>query len=410
MNVFEQTIERIKELAKIGGFSEKEVSLLKKPKRVIDRNLQIQMDNKSIKTFQAYRVQYNDALGPTKGGIRFHPNVTLDEVKALALWMALKCAVVGIPYGGAKGGVIVNPKELSERELEQLSRAYVRAMHEYIGPTKDIPAPDVYTTPQIMAWMMDEFEEIKGEHAPGVITGKPVELGGSKVRDYATAMGGAYVLRQVIDEQGMNPFETKVAVQGFGNAGSHFAKILHEWGYKVIAVSDSKGGIYDKNGFDVPKLIEHKNKKDIVQGFGCKNISNEELLTIECDVLVPAALENQITKDNADKVKAKIVLELANGPTTLEADKILDNKGIVVVPDVLANAGGVTVSYFEWVQNNMGYYWEEKDILEKLDKIMANAFKEVHGIVKELDTSYRNAAYVLALKKIFQAERLRGNL
>jgi glutamate dehydrogenase/leucine dehydrogenase len=410
MNVFKQTISRIEDIAKIGGFNEEEVKFLSKPKKIIDQNLKVKMGNGKTKTFKGYRVQYNNALGPTKGGIRFHPNVSLDEVKALALWMTLKCAVVGIPFGGAKGGIIVNPKELSLKELENLSRAYVKAIHEHIGPTKDIPAPDVYTTPQIMAWMMDEYEKITKEHAPGVITGKPLKLGGSKARSYATAMGGAYVLRELAEKQGLNPYEVKVAVQGFGNAGNHFARIVHEWGYKVVAVSDSKSAIYDENGFDVPKLIKHKEENGSVKSFGGKDITNEELLVSECDVLVPAALEDQITDKNADNVKAKIIVELANGPTTLEADKILNNKDIVVLPDVLANAGGVTVSYFEWVQNNMGYYWEEKEILEKLDKIMTEAFSEVDKIVKDLSVSYRNASYILALKKVFAAEKLRGNI
>ena len=410
MNVFKQTILRIEQIAKMGGFSDAEIGFLSRPKKVLEKDLKIRMDSDSTKVFKSYRVQYNDALGPTKGGIRFHPSVTLDEIKALALWMTLKCAVVGIPFGGGKGGIIVNPKELSENELERLSRAYIRAMHEHIGPRKDIPAPDVYTTPQVMAWMMDEFEKIKGEHAPGVITGKPLELGGSKARSYATAMGGAYVLKELADKQGLNPYEVKIAIQGFGNAGSHFARIVHGWGYKVVAVSDSKSAIYDEIGLDIPKLIKHKEESGSFHGFSGKDISNEELLVSECDVLVPAALEDQITQENADDIKAKIIVELANGPTTLEADKVLDNKGVIVLPDVLANAGGVTVSYFEWVQNNMGYYWEEKEVLDKLDKVMKKAFREVYDIVNELNISYRDASYVLALKKVFAAEKLRGNI
>ncbi len=405
MNVFEDTLKRIDEIGKKGGFKEEEIAVFKEPKKVIEKKLSV-----DGKEYQAYRVQYNDARGPTKGGIRYHPNVTLDEVKALSLWMSLKCAVVGIPFGGAKGGIALNVKEMTPEEVEKVSRAFIQAIHEDIGPEKDIPAPDVYTTPQVMAWMMDEYEKIKGKHIPGVITGKPIELGGSKGRGFSTAMGGAYVLRQLLQKKGMYPEETKIAIQGFGNAGMHLARILQDWDYKIIAVSDSKGGIHAENGLDIFKVIKHKKDKGTVVGAEGKEVTNKEILELECDVLVPAALENQITDKNADKIKAKIILELANGPTTPEADKILASKGVIVLPDILANAGGVTVSYFEWVQNNMGYYWDEEEVLNKLDRIMIKAFEDVDKVVEDRKFTYRDAAYVLAMQRIIDAEKLRGRL
>ncbi|RLE46717.1 glutamate dehydrogenase [Candidatus Woesearchaeota archaeon] len=405
MNVFEDTLKRIDEIGKKGGFKEEEIAVFKEPKKVIEKKLSV-----DGKEYQAYRVQYNDARGPTKGGIRYHPNVTLDEVKALSLWMSLKCAVVGIPFGGAKGGIALNVKEMTPEEVEKVSRAFIQAIHEDIGPEKDIPAPDGYTTPQVMAWMMDEYEKIKGKHIPGVITGKPIELGGSKGRGFSTAMGGAYVLRQLLQKKGMYPEETKIAIQGFGNAGMHLARILQDWDYKIIAVSDSKGGIHAENGLDIFKVIKHKKDKGTVVGAEGKEVTNKEILELECDVLVPAALENQITDKNADKIKAKIILELANGPTTPEADKILASKGVIVLPDILANAGGVTVSYFEWVQNNMGYYWDEEEVLNKLDRIMIKAFEDVDKVVEDRKFTYRDAAYVLAMQRIIDAEKLRGRL
>ncbi len=405
MNVYELAIKRLEEIGKKGGFSSKEIAILKESKKILDRPLQI-----NGKKYPAYRVQHNDARGPTKGGIRYHPDVTLDEVKALALWMTLKCAVVGIPFGGAKGGVTVNVKELNQKEIEEISRAYVQAMHEDLGPCKDIPAPDVYTNSQIMAWMLDEYEKIKGKHCPGMITGKPIELGGSKGRNFATAMGGAYVLRELLKKKKINPAQIKVAVQGFGNAGSFIAKILNDSDYKIVAVSDSKGGIYDADGLDVKGVIAYKKEKGTVVGFQGTKISNEQLLEIDCEVLVPAALENQISEKNADKIKAKIILELANGPVTPEGDKVLESKGITVLPDVLANAGGVTVSYFEWVQNNTGYYWEEEEVLNKLDRIMIKAFEEIDKLVEDKKLSYRDAAYVLAIKRVLDAEKLRGRI
>jgi glutamate dehydrogenase/leucine dehydrogenase len=381
---------------------------MKKPARVREVDIEVRMDNGETKTFKGYRVQYNDARGPTKGGIRYHPNVNLDEVTALACWMTWKCATVGIPYGGAKGGVICTPKEMSQGEIERLSRGYIRELVDFIGPDIDIPAPDVYTNAQVMDWMMDEYEKILGGHYPGVITGKSLELGGSEGRSSATAQGGVYVMREVVQKLSLAK-PLKIAVQGFGNVGATMAKLAHADGHKVIAVSDSKGGIYSENGLDIPKVIGHKEESGSVINFsGTENITNGELLALGCDVLVPAALEKQLTGDNANDIKAKLVIELANGPTTPEADEITHKKGIIVVPDILTNAGGVTVSYFEWVQNNMGYYWEEEEIKEKLEKIMVKAFNKVYETYKEHNVDMRTACYMVALQRVHDAMKLRG--
>lgn len=410
MNAFENAQKQLLNSIKAANIKEEDIEFLKNPKKIIQTSFPVKLDNGKIKYFQGYRVQFNDARGPTKGGIRFHPQVDLHEVKALAFWMTIKNAVVNVPYGGGKGGVEIQPSAFSEAELEKVSRGFIRALHKDLGPQIDVPAPDVYTTPQIMAWMLDEYETIKGHHAPGLITGKPLALGGSEGRGYSTAQGGAYVLKEYINLIGANPAETRVAIQGFGNAGMHMARILFSWGYKIIAVSDSRFGIYAEEGLDIEKVIAHKEKIRSLGGFGVKEITNAELLELDTDVLVPAALENTITKDNAENVKAKVILELANGPTTPEADEILESKDIVVLPDVLANAGGVAVSYFEWVQNNYGYYWTEEEVLDKLEKKMVKSFNEIHFIVKELDTSYRNAAFILAVRRIIEAAKLRGNV
>ena len=407
MNVFDNVEEQLKKVDAIKSFSQEELQVLQNPKRIVQVSFPVKLDNNKVRRFNGYRVQYNDARGPTKGGIRFHPQVDLSEVESLAFWMALKCAVVDIPYGGAKGGVEVNPKEVSTAELEKISRGFVRAIHDVIGPSKDVPAPDVYTNPQVMSWMRDEYEVIKAEHLPGVITGKPLELGGSKGRGFSTSQGGAYTLRELMKKQGKDPEQTTVAIQGFGNAGSFMAKILYSWGYKIVAVSDSKAAVYDKSGLDVPSLIEHKNQHGTVKGFS-PEIQN--ILELEVDVLVPAALENQITIENASSIKAKIIVELANGPITPQADTILEENKITVIPDILANAGGVTVSYFEWVQNLYVYYWTEEEVLEKLEKIMVKSYNEVLAVAQKHSTSLRNAAYILAIDRILTAERMRGNL
>jgi glutamate dehydrogenase/leucine dehydrogenase len=387
----------------IANFSESELTFLKTPQRVHQAELEV-----SGKKYPAFRVQFNDARGPFKGGIRFHPEVNLDEVKSLAFWMGIKTAVADVPFGGGKGGITVNPKELSSLEIEELSRKWIQAFYKHIGPTKDIPAPDVYTTPQIMAWMMDEYEKLIGEKAPGVITGKPLELGGSLVRDIATALGGVYVLEEAVKKVGLE--KKTVAVQGFGNAGMHAAELLSEAGYKIVAVSDSKGGIYNPKGLDVNELIKVKKETGSVENYNSKKVSNEQLLELDVDVLVPAALDNVLHKDNVANIKAKIVLELANGPTTPEADEILHSKNVLVLPDVLANSGGVTVSYFEWVQNNYGYYWDAETVKERLKKKMVDSFNKIWEEYSTNEHDFRTNSYVLAMKKILIAEKLRGRV
>ncbi len=391
--------------------STEELDLLDMPRRSFTVHFPVHMDSGKTKMFLGHRVQYNDARGPTKGGIRFHPELTLDDVRDLAFLMALKCAVVNIPFGGSKGGVVVNPKELSRRELELVTRGYIRAIADYIGPYKDIPAPDVYTDEKIMAWILDEFERIKGEHVPGVVTGKPIELGGSKARSYSTSLGGIHVLEEAMKKTKMNKTGSDIAIQGFGNVGENAARILHQTGYKITAVSDSKGGVMNDEGLDIPELMEHKQKTGSVMDFrGGKNITNEELLVSDCDILIPAALSEQLNEYNAKDVKAKLVLELANAPTTIEADGVFQDEKILVIPDILANAGGVVVSFFEWVQNLNNDYWEEDKVLEKLKSTMVASFNDVYGICTEENSSMRRAAYQLAVKRILHAERLRGNL
>jgi glutamate dehydrogenase/leucine dehydrogenase len=393
------------------GLSQEELDLLDMPRRSFIVHFPVRMESGKIKMFVGYRVQYNDARGPAKGGIRFHPDLTLDHVKDLSFLMALKCAVVNIPFGGSKGGVVVNPKELSRNEIEQVTRSYIRAIANYIGPFIDIPAPDVYTDEKIMVWILDEYERIKGEHVFAVVTGKPVELGGSKARSYSTSLGGIYVLEEAMKRMDMDKFEVSIAVQGFGNVGENAARILQDKGYKVIAVSDSKGGIINKIGLNIKAVMEHKAETGSVFDFeGSTNITNEELLTCECDILIPAALSDQLNKKNAKDVKAKMVLELANAPTTKEADDILFDKTIMLIPDALANAGGVIVSYFEWIQNLNNDYWEENKVLEMLKKTMITAFNEVHSLCNEKGCRMRKSAYQLAIKRILHAERLRGNL
>jgi glutamate dehydrogenase/leucine dehydrogenase len=361
--------------------------------------------------FVGHRIQYNDARGPTKGGIRFHPELTIDHVRDLAFLMVLKCAVVNIPFGGSKGGVVVNPKELSRNELEQVTRGYIRSIENYIGPFKDIPAPDVYTDEQIMVWILDEFERIKGEHVPAVVTGKPVELQGIKARSYSTSLGGIYVLEEAMRKMGMKASEVGVAVQGFGHVGKNAASILAEKGYKIIAVSDSHGGIINENGLDIRGVVKHKDVTGGVTDFkGGKNITNEELLTCDCNILIPAALSDQLTKDNARDIKASIILELANAPTTTDADEIFFNEEVMLIPDVLANAGGVVVSYFEWSQNLTNDAWDENRVLQKLKDIMITSFNDVYALCREGSCRMRRAAYQLAVKRILHAERLRGNL
>ncbi len=378
--------------------------------REIHVSLPVRMDDGSIKVFRGFRVQYNDARGPTKGGIRFHPEETIDTVRALAAWMTWKCALLDLPLGGAKGGVICNPKQMSQGELERLSRSYIDRIWQFIGPEKDIPAPDVYTNPQTMAWMMDEYSKIVGKNQFGVITGKPLGIGGSAGRDDATARGGLYTVREAAKECGIDLRKATVAIQGYGNAGYNAASLCKTlFGSEIVAISDSKGGIFSKKGLDPEAVLEHKAKTGSVINFpDTRPISNEALLELDVDILIPAALENVITDLNAPKIKAKIVAELANGPTTPEADDILYKKGVHVIPDFLCNAGGVTVSYFEMVQNFYMYYWEEKEVHERLDKKMTTAYHSVLDTSKEYNINMRQAAYVVAVKRVVEAMKLRG--
>ncbi len=378
------------------------------PQHIHQKDLVIEMDDESEKTFQAYRVQHNNSRGPYKGGIRFHLQVSMDEVKALATWMTFKCALVNLPFGGGKGGVIVNPKELSQKELEKLSRAYAEEFFHYLGPQKDIPAPDVNTNAKIMAWMLDAYERMAGGSFPGAFTGKPIEIGGSKGREEATGMGGYFTVRELGRFLKMKPAAT-VAIQGFGNVGYHVAELLYSAGYKIVAASDSRGGIYSKNGL-VPESVMHykEEKRSLAEYPESEAISNEELLGLSVDILIPAALESVITEENADKIRAKAVVEMANGPTTPEADEILAERKIAVVPDILANAGGVVVSYFEWVQNNQGYYWEEEEVNKKLEKIMVRSFNEVLDTSIKNSVDMRTAAYMIALERVAKAVELRG--
>ncbi len=385
-------------------------ALLREPMRTLEVHFPVKMDDGTARTFTGFRVQYNDARGPTKGGLRFHPDETLDTVKALAAWMTWKTAVVGVPYGGGKGGVICNPKELSQTELERISRAFVRAVGRFIGPEKDIPAPDVYTTPQIMGWMMDEFSTIVGYNAPGVITGKPIALGGSLGRGDATARGAVYCIIEAAKTLGMDLQDATVAIQGYGNAGYYCATLMQELtGAKIVAATDSRGGAYSDAGIDPEAMSEHKGATGSVSGFaGLKSVTNEEILELDVDVLIPAAIENVITQENAPNVKARIIAEAANGPTTPEADEILHANGNYVIPDFLCNAGGVTVSYFEWVQNINGFYWEIEQVHDRLKERMVKAFHETNHMAQDHQIDNRTAAYMVAVARVAEAMRLRG--
>ena len=410
LNPFEIAQRQLDEAAEILKLDEASHAILRNPLRELHVEIPVKMDDGTVKVFQGFRVQYNDARGPTKGGIRFHPEETIDTVRALAAWMTWKTAVMDIPYGGAKGGVICNPKAMSEKELENLARGYIRAIGRFIGPEKDIPAPDVYTTPQIMAWMMDEYSKIVGYNAFGVITGKPIPLGGSLGRGDATARGGMYTVREAARFFGIDLKEATFAVQGYGNAGSFGAILAKElFGSKIVAVSDSRGGIYSEKGLDPYAVLEHKKKTGSVVDFpGTTPITNEELLELDVTVIVPAALENVITAENAPRIKARIIAELANGPTTPEADEILHKNGKFVIPDFLCNAGGVTVSYFEWVQNINGYYWPIERVHEELDRKMTKAFNDVLEQYKERKVHPRLAAYLVAVQRVVEAMKLRG--
>lgn len=410
MNLFAMAQEQFDEAAEILGLEPALREILRWPQREYKFTIPLKMDDGSVQVLHGYRVQYNDARGPNKGGIRWHPDETLDTVRALAAWMTWKCAVVDIPLGGSKGGVTCNPKKLSETEKERLARGWMRVMARELGEHRDVPAPDVYTTPQIMAWMMDEYEVITGRSHPAVITGKPLALGGSQGRNDATARGGAYAVREACKALGVNPRGT-FAIQGFGNAGQ-YAALLHPeilGGGKLVAVSDTSGGVYNSNGIDPKAIVDYKLKTGQVAGFpNTKPIGNDDLLELEVDVLYPAALENVITENNADRIRAKISCELANGPTTPDADRILHVKGVHVIPDFLANAGGVTVSYFEQVQGTYNYYWSLEDVHRQLDRKMTDAYHAVYKMHEDKKVHMRLAAYLVAVSRVAEAVKLRG--
>ncbi len=410
LNPFEITQRQLDSVAKILKLDPGTHAFLRSPMRELHVRLPIRMDDGSIKVFDAFRVVHNDARGPAKGGLRFHPEETLDTVRALATWMTWKVALVGVPLGGGKGGVVCDPKTMSPGEIERLSRAYVRAIYDNVGPEKDVPAPDVYTTPQIMAWMMDEYSTIARKSQFGVITGKPIPVGGSLGRNDATARGGIYVIREAAKECQVDLSRATVAVQGYGNAGYFGAHLAHyDLNSKVVAVSDSKGGIYNPKGLEPDAVKRHKDQTGSVVGFpGAKPITNEKILELEVDILLPSALENVITDKNADKVNCKILGELANGPTTPEADDILYKKGVHVLPDFLCNAGGVTVSYFEMVQNFYMYYWGLDEVHKKLDAIMTAAYHSVLDTARRHKINMRQAAYVVSVERVVEAMKLRG--
>jgi glutamate dehydrogenase len=409
LNPFEICQSQIKEACDTLKLEPSAYEILKQPMRVLEVSFPVNMDDGSIKVFTGYRAQHNDALGPCKGGLRFHPGVYMDEVKALSMWMTFKCATLGLPYGGGKGGVICNPKELSLKETEAVARGFIAAIAPIVGPEKDIPAPDVYTNPQIMAWMTDEFSKIRQYNCFGVLTGKPLILGGSAGRSEATARGCVVVSKAALTKLGIEVKGARVVVQGFGNAGWIAARLMHESGAKVIACNDSQGGIFNPNGLDPKAVQAHKVKTGSVKGFpGAKAVTNDELLALECELLIPAALENQITSKNAGSVKARVIGEAANGPTTPEADVILNANGVLVLPDILASAGGVTVSYFEWVQNLMGYYWTEEEVNSKLEPMMLRALDAVWAMHDKQKCSMRRAAFLGAVDRVAQGMRVRG--
>ncbi|MCG1010078.1 Glu/Leu/Phe/Val dehydrogenase [Salinicoccus sp. ID82-1] len=390
------------------GFDEGMYELIKEPMRLLKVRIPVRMDDGSVKVFTGYRAQHNDAVGPTKGGVRFHPDVNEEEVVALSMWMTLKSGIVNLPYGGGKGGIVCDPREMSIAEVERLSRGYVRAISQIVGPTKDIPAPDVFTNSQIMAWMMDEYSMIDEFNSPGFITGKPLVLGGSQGRDRATAMGVIICLEQALLKRGMKMEDIRVVIQGFGNAGSFLSKILSDKGAKIVGISDANGALHDPNGLDIDYLLDRRDSFGMVTNLFDEVLKNEELFSIDCDVLIPAAIANQITEDNAYDVKADIICEAANGPTTKEATRILTDNGKLIVPDVLASAGGVTVSYFEWVQNNQGYYWDENEVNEKLEIKLKKAFNDIYDLHEKRHIDMRLAAYIIGIKRTAEAARYRG--
>lgn len=405
--IFSDAIKRLDSASKYADIHPEALERLKTHKSILQVSIPVRMDDGSLRIFTGYRARHNDTLGPTKGGIRYHPNVSISEVKALSFWMTCKCAAVGLPYGGGKGGIIVDVKELSNAELERLSRGYIRAIADVIGPDLDIPAPDMYTNSRIMAWMMDEYNTIVRKQVPAVITGKPIGLGGSLGRDDATGRGGYYCLVDLAKKRQWKPSEIKVAIQGYGNAAQAIARLLYRDGYKIVAISDSSSGVYNGAGLDIMEAEKTKAKtgrvSQCVETIKCEPIGNEELLELDVDVLVPAAMENMITIENAARIRASVVVELANGPTTTDADEILNRNGVFMLPDILANAGGVTVSYFEWVQNRACFYWSLDEVHERLQTIMVREFNNIYDLSKEKKIDMRTAAYAHAIRRIGRA-------
>ncbi|MBT2843270.1 Glu/Leu/Phe/Val family dehydrogenase [Staphylococcus coagulans] len=407
-NLVTSTQGIIKEAMYKLGFDDGMYELIKEPLRFLTVRIPVKMDDGTVKTFTGYRAQHNDAVGPTKGGVRFHPDVDEEEVKALSMWMTLKCGIVDLPYGGGKGGIVCDPRQMSIHEVERLSRGYVRAISQIVGPTKDIPAPDVFTNSQIMAWMMDEYSQMDAFNSPGFITGKPIVLGGSQGRDRSTALGVVIAIEEAAKRRGKTIKDSRIVIQGFGNAGSFLAKFLYDQGAKIVGISDAYGALHDPEGLDIDYLLDRRDSFGTVTNLFEDTISNKELFELDCDILVPAAIANQITSDNAADIKAEIVVEAANGPTTPSATKILTDRGVLLVPDVLASAGGVTVSYFEWVQNNTGYYWTEEEVNEKLREKLVNAFDTIYNLSQNRKIDMRLAAYIVGIKRTAEAARYRG--
>lgn len=408
LDVLSSTQAVIEEALTRLGYSNSMYDLLKEPLRVLTVRFPVRMDDGSVQVFTGYRAQHNDAVGPTKGGIRLHPDVTEDEIKALSIWMSIKCGIANLPYGGGKGGIICDPRQMSFAEIERLSRAYVRAISQIVGPTKDIPAPDVFSNAQNMAWMLDEYSHIREFDSPGFITGKPIVLGGSKGRERATARGVAICIEQAAQVRGLDIQHARVIVQGFGNAGSYIAQFMYESGAKVVGISDAYGALYDENGLDVPDLLERRDSFGTITKLFKNTITNKELLEMPCDILVPAAIENQITAENANQIQASIIVEAANGPTTTSATKILSDRGVLIVPDVLGNSGGVVVSYFEWVQNNQGFYWTEEEVDNRLVDVLTKSFDAVYNTANRYKVDMRLSAYMVGVKKMAESARWRG--
>ena len=397
--------------AGVMGISEEDYLTFKYPERELKVALPVRMDDGSLKVFEGFRIQHSTLRGPAKGGVRYHQNVNVDEVRALSAWMTFKCAVAAIPYGGGKGGIVCRPREMSKGELERLTRTYIDKISAIISPNTDIPAPDVGTNAQTMDWMVDEYSKLKGESVYGIVTGKSIEIGGSKGRNEATGRGVCFVTLEMMKKYNMKPEDCKIVIQGMGNVGSISAKLLAEEGAKIVAVSDVSCAIYNENGLDIAGIYKYLDSgKNLLDGYtgDCKRITNAELLELPCDILIPAALENQITAENADRIKAKIVIEAANGPTSVEADEILNKKGVKVLPDILSNSGGVIVSYFEWVQNLQNFYWEEDDVNAKLKRQIVGAFNDVFDAREKYDCTFRVAAYIVALNRLVTAKKLRG--